>query len=143
MPAVFYQFGERLMTATYFRFLSREFDARIKRNRRKAPPSPKTFQPLGWRFHTLYPLDDFHITVREISGRAHQNGGEGKTRHWFEPEADGEQQQPMVYRQLVQNGKPVPLTEQLRKVDTPAPKVRFGARAIEPKRGAYGGQGLH
>lgn len=122
------QVHDRIVSSTYLALLSREFDARIARHhggpRRKVPPSPKSIQPLPWRFHALrvtpiFSIESMGFTVREIGGRSHQNVyGDGRKRlYGAGGYADDDGPPPVqTYRQLVENGKPVPRDQQVREV---------------------------
>lgn len=125
---------QQIVGTTCFGWLSREFDARIaearaRRERTPAPPSPKGFCTLPWRFHSLKPIsyvEPLRVSVREYSGRPHQYGGytDGRFHSRFYAESDDDREErkvaPLTYRQIVQNGKPVPLTQQVRIAPIPS-----------------------
>lgn len=78
-------------------------------------------------------MAEFRISIREFGSRSHSNGYEdGRKRTPYFQEVDPTICQPTTYRQLVENGKPVPPNQQMRKAPIVGPK-----RIITPiiKRG--------
>jgi len=77
-----------------------------------------------------HPLEQLGFSIREFGSRQHQNGyGDGRKRLYGAVDYFDDDEAPQItYRQLVENGQPVPLEKQNRVYTFPEQKPKAGRR---------------